>query len=356
VKNQTTPIIARSAAGFTLLEVTGVLALLTVLCWVTVESVLLRMKQARRQAEASELATLAEGLKQAMLRTRSIPAPDNWAALAASELALPLQRVLRNEVGQSRVLLFDPEFRAGDPPGPPPVTQGPAGSGPPVNPRCVLVSSLAEVLPPLSGPDFNNLWSRARDQFPATWPAGWSGETADLLIERIDLRSQLHRVILNNLGPEPVARYSIDHTNQSAVIPLGGRADAWFFGGSFLELWSENGTVQTIDIVTEDTSYVFENGRWNRHVMTGPTPAIGLGALVEQFLMAPSPPPNPHQFGADPPAIVDELFLYLRAYANWAEHGFRHGVGAPEQEPPFRRALVESQARLHDFTSNLTNE
>ena len=83
-------------AGFTLIELIGSLAILTLLTFVATEGLFGRLKQALRQDEAGRLLKIAEGLRRGVVQQRTVPAETNWAPLIAGQLARPVAGILQN--------------------------------------------------------------------------------------------------------------------------------------------------------------------------------------------------------------------------------------------------------------------
>lgn len=343
-------LLPRPSSAFTLLELIAVLAVLTLMLWLSADGALARGKRIKRQAEAAELTLLADTWIQAALRIRTLPAATNWVDWLAAGSSLPPLRIARNGSGYMRQLVFDPVARFGRPLEAAPFVQSATGSLEPARPRLLLVSSLSDDLPDLSTLSFDAMWTNAPEERPTGWPATWVGEPGDLLIERLDLRARFHRMVLHNLDGDAAAGYAV--TRVAASLPGGGAMEGWFLSGSVVELKLPDGSVQAAEVLSEDVSYVFERRRWRRQITDGPARTGGLGALADQFLSAPWPPATPLS-PADQAAIVDESVSYLRAYATWSAEGFPVTGGTGPGANPWHRSVTESQARLRDFTQHL---
>ena len=336
-----------------MVEIIGVLTIVAVLTVVVTESVLTRIRQTQRQSEAASLATIANAWVTRVERTRTVPAVTNWATFVAADLDMRVGQVTTSPVGNDRVFLFDPTFQMGPSATLPPFNQTLNGSVALQNPRAVIVGSAGVPLPDFSNVAFTNLWNCAPDALPTDWPS-WDSVGADLKIERVDLRHLFHRIVLQNHDNYNTARYSINTTNTMGSLASGGRLDAWFIHGSILNLHYSNTQLQAAEVILEDASYVFENGRWGRYVLYGRDNSMGpFGTLVDAYLAAPQPPPNGNQFGSNKRSIVDEMFYYMWNYARWSERGFPKGGTSSDTQVPEYRSMLETTDRLNAWTFNL---
>lgn len=328
--------------GFTLVELIGVLAVISLLAWLASEGLFSRLRETLRQDEAVRLREVAEGFQRAVIRFQVVPGETNWAPLVAEALARPLEGVLTNLSGSPRRLVFDPEFRLGSPFQTPPFNQGPSGSPAPRQARAVLVSSVAADLPNLSALRFEDLWNCPPDRFPARWPSRWSGKPADLLIERISLAGSFHRVVLNNLSSTIEARFAVG-TGSAVLLPVNGIHDSHYLEGTELVLLDSTGLPQWSGTVTDSAAWCFESGVWREGMFRGRNaPSDTLAEAFDRFLRLPSP-------GAVSPADVAlAMHEFLGEYGRWAEQGFGRVAG----NPVWRRTQ-EAAERMTDFSQQL---
>lgn len=336
-------------SAFSLIELLAVMAVMALLAGLAADGFVERRKRSNRQVEAAELARLSGAWIQVALRFRSLPAVTNWVDWLAAGCTVPAARIARNGSGTQRQLVYDPSARFGRPLGPCPFTQETAGSLEPVSPRLLLVSSLGEELPDLGALAFDALWETPPDGFPPGWPANWAGDARDLLMERLDLRTRFHRVVLHNVELDTDATYAV--LQRSAPVPPGGRVEGWFWSGSPLELRATDEAIQTVELIHQDCSFVFERRRWRSQIHDGPVRAGGVGALADQFLST-GIPPGAGRSATDQAVVVDEMVGFLNAFSNWGAEGFPGGgVGASPH--PLHRSVGEAQARLRDFSQHL---
>lgn len=349
----TRPSAPRSSA-FTLVELLGVLAVLTILFTVAIEGVLERMKQANRTAETTDLGLQIKALERSILRTQTVPSAATWIGAVANELAWSSNTVALNRQGNWRILVVDSTCRLGPSAGSTvPYAQSSVGSLPPVSPRFVLLSSVAAPLPSLGGITFDALWNSSPTVLPAGWPSSWGGKANDLRIERLDLRQRFHRVVLNNVDQYNTALFSLGTGTNVGIASFQTR-EAWYLAGSLLNLRFPDGSLQAAEFVNDDTSFAFEQGRWGRGVVTGRGSLDGsFGSLVDAYLSAPPPPEDPNQFGSNQQSIVNAFHLYIWTYGLWASDGFPDGGSSSAQQVPWYRVVQDAQTHLADFTSNL---
>lgn len=357
--------------AFTLLEMIAVLTVIVLLASAVALNVLENLRWTARSADRIELQTMTEALKDHILRTHRIPPASEWPDAIAQELSVPVGRVLKSAGAQSRLFLEDPDLEIGSPAIAAnlrklPYTQGGAGSVPPSQPRLTFLSSLGNPIPsvPATASAFLGIWNTAPGQLPSGWSAG-NGDAEDLAIERLDLRSLFVRVVLSNVDPGNAAPYSLQGTDSapgSAIIsiPTGNRVETWLFLGTVVNLHYANQSLQAREVLREDISYIFENGRWNRYLNYGWRPPLsGFGLLAEQFRTAPLPA-DP-KFGATPQAVVEEVFTYLYTYGVWATGTppsaapFETGGSTSSQQIPAYQVLLDAQKRLEIIAGNLIN-
>ena len=134
-------------SGFSLIEFAAIAAILGILAAAVGINAMERMRRAAREAESLSMETMAAALKTNILRHKRIPASSEWPQAIATELSIPVARVLATRTGNPRAFLEDPGFSIGAPTGAVrnlPYQQSSAGSIEPVNPRAILVSSVSE--------------------------------------------------------------------------------------------------------------------------------------------------------------------------------------------------------------------
>lgn len=328
--------------GFTLVELIGVLALISLLAWVVGEGLFSRLRETLRKDESVRLQQVSAALHRAVIRFQSVPGETNWAPMVAAELASPVSGILTNLAGSPRRLVLDPGFRLGSPSQIPPYTQSSSGSPSPLQARAVLLSTLAADLPNLSSLQFEDLWNCPPDRFPPRWPTRWAGKPEDLLIERISLAAAFHRVVFNNLSPVAEARFAIG-SGGSVALTANQIHDAHYLHGSELVLLDAAGLPQWSVPVTDSGAWCFESGAWREGMFQGRNaPSEDVAEAFDRFRRL--PPPGLTET-ADVALAMHE---FLGEYGRWAEQGFERSAG----NPGWRR-MREAVGRMTDFSQQL---
>jgi prepilin-type N-terminal cleavage/methylation domain-containing protein len=254
-------------AGFTLLELVGVMAVIAILAAAVLPGAIDLIRTQRAVKEGEVLPKIAEALKRGMLREQIFPIYENdadeltegndayWWNLAArhgggsaNELRYPLG--IRPGSGVTRKLYFAKESWSGK------VFSQVTGDGlgwlnnfqDPTELRLLLVSTTnPDLLLPdtLNEPRFNKFWEDwavGNDGDPASgaWSnygfssSDWQGRAAELNVQRIDLRDWLctvtmevrRRVNLSNLGINPFNPTEVEETSDLRRVVLKNASGA----------------------------------------------------------------------------------------------------------------------------------
>ncbi len=340
--------------GVSLIEVLGALTVLMILAGLVVTNVVQRITFANREAERLGNSTLADGLRSHVARTKSVPAPTAWAPAVANQLALAVNQVATNRVGNARFLAFDPAFRIGlHPTSSIPYVQTALGSLAISNARVLLISSTAQPLPPLDAGTngFGVLWDTPAGTIPAPLTNTWTGDPADLHVLRLDLRSLFKRVMLENLDLGQGAPFSVEGLSPVTNIAAGQRRELWLIDSTAIDLHFGAGGLQAREFVAEDTSYTFENGLWRRYLRYGRSGSVGwFGDMVDRFLAAPPPPGTTRRY-ANQQWIVDSMYVFLYNFGQWSIDDF--AGGEPWPHIPGYELSAAGAAGLKNFTADL---
>ena len=310
----------RAAWAFSLVEFVGVLAIISILAAALVPVMIRRIDRAAWVAESSNLNSISAAVTQHVVRSNNIPDAVSWVAAVQAELGLAPTSISTNQRGWNRVYLIDPTMWATLP-----YNQTPAGAvSAPTNARIMVISSLFQALPVVSGVTnllvFNDLWNTPPGARPTyrIW-ANWRGSGDDLLVSRINLQPLFHRVILvNGFGGQ--GYYSIG-TNGPALVPSGASGtNAYYLDGTLLGLYDTNLVLQAREVVRTDMSRVFESGIWRDQINLGITntslTASGLGSLAAAFFTNAAPAGAP--WGESSQAILGLMTSYMDGYISWS--------------------------------------
>ena len=254
-------------AGFTLLELIGVMVVIAILAAAVLPGTIDLIKVQRSVNEGAELPKLAEALKRGILREQSFPAYQNadtvgtdgnsafWWNLAArhgggsaNTVRYPLG--VRPGSDNTRKLYFaQPAWggqsffaTTGDGVGWLSDTQNPQEL------RLLLVSTSGSDLPlpdTLESSEFDALWDDwaiGTDGNPATgtWASyglgatAWTGRAPELNVQRIDLRDWMSTVVIEN-------RRAILEASGASVAALGSLSDGLtFWDRASVSVWASN--------------------------------------------------------------------------------------------------------------------
>jgi prepilin-type N-terminal cleavage/methylation domain-containing protein len=192
-----------SNAGFTLLEMIGVMAVMAILAATTVPSVLQSIELATVRSEAKTLESLVPHIQRYTSNNTTLLSSSNWTTQLSNYTDLSSNDLLRNKRGRTRIYLMD-------------ATTNRAMILSVVSPKTALALPTS-----LSSANFALVWDTPDNVIPTT--VSWSGWNAwngvrnsehALVIQRIHLGNELQtfQLTINNAG---------SGTPQFEVIPLG---------------------------------------------------------------------------------------------------------------------------------------
>jgi prepilin-type N-terminal cleavage/methylation domain-containing protein len=274
-------------AGFTLIEMIGVLAIMTMAAAVLTPGVAQRIGRMRAAEDAVEVAAISKALQQSIRERQEIPGLQTWPLRIAAILGLPSQEIrnaIPNDSSTARVYLIHPSIQPATPTlssalGDPVWTQPSSGVARIWEARVMILSVYRPGLPlPLksgaaeTAATFENLWNWSYDPVtkaaPAGWPSAWAGSGNCLHIERIQLASLFHKVTFSNLLQG--TRDPFVQVGNNATGTLGGSAthDALYLEGTMFRLYQANpgsgnpGPLQIVHSLREPVNFIYENERW----------------------------------------------------------------------------------------------
>ena len=188
----------RSARGFTLMEMIGVMAVLAILASVLAPSVFDTIDRAVAEAEERNLQELGDSMVSHILASKSIPRQNrnSWVPALTAYTSYPADRTEFNQRGFRRRLYVDPRFFSTVDTAFAGYTQTTGLTAFPNSPRMMLVSNVKGNVP---GPtnlsaDFNAIWDQT--------PSAPILEDQNTKIHRINLRQYFHRVLLTNANTQ----------------------------------------------------------------------------------------------------------------------------------------------------------
>jgi type II secretory pathway pseudopilin PulG len=323
----------RAAGAFTLIETIGVLAIIAVLAVLVVPATLRHLDRLASEQEMARLQALGEALQKSILRARYIPAHTNWATNIAAQAGLDVAAVTSNIRNHPRVFLVDSSGWLSTNL---PYTQTYLGTPAlPANARVMLVSSLGKDLPIASGmpnaSDFAALWNAPPGTVPSGggW-AGWSGDPDDVKIHRVNLSPLFVKLVLTSYmsatnGQYAVLTNAVDWSQKNPV-PFNAGFRAYFLKGTGLRLYlgDSTNTLDSTQVLNEDSSFVYEGGMWKNSVEGRVTLGVGdVGGIVAAFLAA-TPNTNAHKpfTNYQQILVVDTMTEYISNYNVWAAGNF----------------------------------
>lgn len=337
----TVPTPSGRRAGFTLIELMGIIAVMTVMMLALMPALIRQSVRASRTMEMESLRKLGQGLRDYIVSTRQIPGSNTVVAAVAGQLGWLPSAVTTSSRGRTRYLIVDPGFRVGSPAAAPPFTQGTGGSGSPVRPRFLIIGSVGMPITidiyngaATSTNTFDQIWNSEEGVAPGGWAGGGTWE--DIVIQRVNLEATFIPIILNNNAPT-MGRYSVDNTNSH--VALGSNPfNASFLIGTTLGLHSDDGFLQTLLVVQDvprltnsspyfvSHSFVYEKGVWrgrlfmsdddDRNQLCGKH----LQSAYDKFMDGPA---NTYQcYGVTQSSVTRCMHKYMSNYVKWATNGF----------------------------------
>ncbi len=341
----------RGAAGFTLIEIIGVLAVVTILATVVFATTIKQMSLAADQQESTNLVRFATALQNSITRNRYIPGATDWASAIATELGADAGTVLTNYCGSVRVLLMDPNLNLNGSSALP-YTQTANGSTNPPAARLMILSSLGPPLPAAltngtpAATDFNALWNTADGTVPAVpmW-AGWKGSGDDLRVQRVNLTPLFVHLLLANYASTNQGQFTIDASASNAVGSAG--VNAYFLQNTTLTLLTGTSVPVSTQVLTRDTSYVYVQGIWRGSIFQGPAvtgPVLGLTAA--QFAASLGNPLAGGSPLATPTSVVNAFSSYMNSYLAWANAGFPSSGTLPTAVNTASSQMQQTMANL----------
>lgn len=266
--------------GFSLIEMIGVLAILTIMASTIAPNLLRRMLEATATKEEKSLQTLADGLMTHVQTWQTIPGAASWATNLATAVGLSPTDILyadpANPTGSRRIYMISPEFTPAN--GTDPVfSSTAAGSIAPTNARIMIISCTKRglTLPVTSGKAansaanrnrFNNVWNWSLNPFtkapPTGWPAAWNGNGHHLHVQRINLASAFCRLTVSNPGFPSEIPFAQFNQGATHAFDVTNAVDAYYLRGTTIRLYRHDTPYAGAPVTPDELNLV--------HVVQGP--------------------------------------------------------------------------------------
>jgi type II secretory pathway pseudopilin PulG len=356
------------ARGFSLIETIGVLAIGALLAAALTPRMIKRIDLANRAQEVSNLSSWRDALTLNVLRSNTVPDSGGWAQAAATWSATPASQVSTNARRYNRIYFVQTSPN----PSSLPYTQTALGTSKPANLRAIVISTLggprldASNCPnpnggALSDADFNLLWNTPDGSRPNSglW-ANWTGAADDFVAQRIDYAPLFHHLVLINRDTNYAATFNINGSSAIAVTNNTWNAgwDSYYLDGTVVGLGDVTGTPMTRHVLTQDISFVFENGLWRAQVMgisTSNSQADNFAAKAASFLAA-QWFPGAHQ-GGDQQGALTAMYSFMYTYTLWADqwpHFPSHNASSAVQVPEYE--LMDDVGHNSGFLDSFTGQ
>jgi prepilin-type N-terminal cleavage/methylation domain-containing protein len=189
----------RTLAGFTLIEMIGVLAIISSLAAVLVPNVVKTVDEAVSEAEARNLSTLVGALDSYTSSQKRIPNAAGWVAALAASTNMSATKIDLNERGFRRGYYADPRFLTATVAPFAGYTQTNGLASAPFSPRIMIVSDLTRNAPaaPTTVAAFNAIWNQSAGASVVEGPR--------VRVQRMHLGSSFLPVLLTNQFTSAVA-------------------------------------------------------------------------------------------------------------------------------------------------------
>lgn len=197
--------------GFTLIEMIGVLAIISSLAAVLVPNVVKTVDEAVSEAEGRNLSALVGALDSYITGQKRIPNAAGWVAALATSTNMSATKIDLNERGFRRGYYADPRFFTATASAFAGYTQTNGLASAPFSPRVMLVSDLSRNAPaaPTTVAAFDAIWNQSAGASVIEGPR--------VRVQRIHLGSSFLPVLLTNQFTTAVA-YHID-SGASVSLP-----------------------------------------------------------------------------------------------------------------------------------------
>jgi type II secretory pathway pseudopilin PulG len=297
---------SRRRAGWSIIELVGVMAVATILAAALVPMLVRKYDQDARDLERKSMGEMADAFQLFVLKYRKIPDHTTVFDNIGLFWGRPKWIVQTNDRGNLRYFLIDGGIRLGTNftmTNPLPFTQDFRGStNTPVNPRAMIICSLGPPLPANSGIAsgyintnfFNLLWNLPVNTLPpgSVWD-NWRGVGEDLMIKKIDMTSWFDPIRFTSTTNYGIGRFQVDnvtnlvHVTNYALLknavtnnPLP-YVENHYLHGTMIRFINTNNyanvvKTQAVEIVQAPCNYLYENNVWRVDIKGFGNPRRGM--------------------------------------------------------------------------------
>ncbi len=232
-------------SGFSLIEIIGVMAIMAILISAIAPALVQKVKRAYTQKEQKSLENLADALKEAIIRTQTIPSALTWSTTLAPYVAVPQNDIITSENGNRRYIVdpaatdifplpYDQQIHFRNTPTSLPTTA-------PSSIRIILFSDFETPVATtsLSATDFNNIW----DQPNSTPPTNFNLLTKESQsLKRINYTTLFYPITINVTNNTNMPQWSLngDNSNRKSLISGVAPLRYWLLKGSEINLFQSN--------------------------------------------------------------------------------------------------------------------
>jgi type II secretory pathway pseudopilin PulG len=315
-----------SRAAFTVVEFVGVMAILAVIAATIAPIAVRQTDKSALSKEVATSSTISNALALQIIRNKTIPDETTWTNAAATWAMRAASQISVNDRGFARAFLIDPSGWFTNYPAGSYYSQNSSGTSPrPVNARVMVVSTIARDLPVSSGrptsASFSDIWNTPPLQKPSTWTS-WNGSGEDLTIQRFNIDSLFHRLILANRDNSTQPAFSIDSTSAlstNAVSHNGPGLDSYYLDGTVVSLWVGS-TLTNSFVLNSDISFTFDEGMWRAQLAGGGSAGGGgsgpnnFGPAANAFVRC----GTANTKGADTQGVLTGFASFMYSYTIWA--------------------------------------
>ncbi len=222
--------------AFSLMELIAVMAIMAIMAGTLAPSIFNQIKRAKADAEIQNLKTIMQSLSLYIQDKKVIPTSStiSWTQAIATVSNISIQKIEFNDNDFRRRLIFDPQFLTNVDSSFSGVTQNQGLAVEPVSPRVMIISNLTANVASVANNSsvFNDIWQQNTSALIK--------ESADIKIERINLKSIFHRIVLSNANSTQ-ASYQLE-SGSVISVPAASGGDGiiirWVIDQSKISLYS----------------------------------------------------------------------------------------------------------------------